>query len=179
MFRTKIFGMCVYGFMREQRDNSCRKETRHVTRLVLLIIMSGLLKLKVVSSLWLDVWDHFEKGEKTTKCKHCDRELSFCGGTTNLRDHLLRNHTKEYQVKKDSDESKRKIDEFVLKTTCSSTRARKITQLLVDMVAMDARPTATVEGTGFKRLLNYLELGYKVTSAVHITSCLHEPIFAS
>ena len=136
--------------------------------------MSGLLKLKAVSSLWSDVWDHFEKGEKTAKCKHCDRELSFCGGTTNLRDHLLRNHTKEYQVKKDSDESKRKIDEFVLKTTCSSTRARKITQLLVDMVAMDARPTATVEGTGFKRLLNYLEPGYKVPSAVHITSCLHE-----
>lgn len=136
--------------------------------------MSGLLKLKAVSSLRSDVWDHFEKGEKTAKCKHCDRELSFCGGTTNLRDHLLQNHTKEYQAKKDSDESKRKIDKFVLKTTCSSARARKITQLLVDMVAMDARPTATVEGTGFKRLLNYLEPGYKVPSAVHITSCLHE-----
>ena len=97
--------------------------------------MSGLLK---TGSLRSDVWDHFEKKEKTAKCKHCDRELSFCGGTTNLRDHLLRNHGKEYQSKKDNDERKRKIDEFVLKTTCSSTRARKINQLLVDMVAMDA-----------------------------------------
>ena len=50
--------------------------------------MSGLLKLKT-GSLRSDVWDHFEKGEKTAKCKHCDKELSFCGGTTNLRDHLL------------------------------------------------------------------------------------------
>ena len=89
--------------------------------------------------------------------------------------HLQRNHGKEYQAKIVSDdESKRKIDEFVLKTTCSSTCARKITQLLVDMVAMDARPTATVEGAGFKRLLNYLEPGYKVPSAVHIALCLHE-----
>ena len=45
---------------------------------------------------------------------------------------------KEYQSKKDNDERKHKIDEFVLKTTCSSTRARIINQLLVDMVAMDA-----------------------------------------
>ena len=64
--------------------------------------MSGLLKLKT-GSLRSDVWDHFEKGEKTAKCKHCDRELSFCGGTTNLRDHLLRNHGKQYQSKKDKD----------------------------------------------------------------------------
>ena len=42
------------------------------------------------------------------------------------------------------------------------------------MVAMDARPTATVEGTGFIRLLNYVEPGYKVPSAVHIASCLHD-----
>ena len=79
------------------------------------------------------------------------------------------------QSKKDDDVDKRhgKIDEFVWKTTCSTTRARKITRLLVHMVAIDARPAAIVEGTGFKRLVNYLEPGYKVSSAVHITSCLH------
>ena len=42
------------------------------------------------------------------------------------------------------------------------------------MVAIDARPIAIAEGTGFKRLVNYLEPGYKVPSAVHIASCLHE-----
>ena len=41
------------------------------------------------------------------------------------------------------------------------------------MVAIDARPAAIVKGTGFKRLVNYLEPGYKVPSAVHIASCLH------
>ena len=63
------------------------------------------------------------KREKTVKCKHCDRELSFCRGTANLRDYLLRNHAKEYEAKK---YSKRKFDEFILKTTYSSTHARKI-----------------------------------------------------
>ena len=88
---------------------------------------------------------------------------------------MLRSHGKQYQSKKDNDVDKRhgKIDEFVLKTACS-TRARKITQLLVDMVAIDAWPAAIVEWTGFKRLVNYLEPGYKVPSAVHIASCLHE-----
>ena len=86
--------------------------------------MSGLLKLKT-GSLQSDVWDHFEKGEKTTKCKHCERKLSFCGGTTNLRDHLQQNHGKEYQAKKVSDdESKRKIDKFVLKDVFKYSRKK-------------------------------------------------------
>ena len=111
--------------------------------------MSGLLKLKT-GLLRSDVWDHFKKGEKIAKCKHRDRELSFCGGTTNLRDHLLRKHGKQYQSKKENDVDKRhgKIDKFVLKTTCSTTRARKIIQLLVDMEAIDAQPAAIIEGTG-------------------------------
>ena len=67
MFRTKIFYMCVYGFQREQRNNSrdSAEKNQCVTCLVVLfIIMSGLLKLKAVSSLRSDVWDHFEKKRK-------------------------------------------------------------------------------------------------------------------
>ena len=44
----------------------------------------------------------------------------------------------------------RKIDKFVLKTTCSTTRARKITQLLVEMVATDARLAALLKGLVLK-----------------------------
>ena len=42
---------------------------------------------------------------------------------------------------------------------------RKIAQLFVDMVALDTRPDAVVEGTGFN-------LSYKVPSAVHVVTCL-------
>ena len=49
-----------------------------------------------------------------------------------------------------------------------------MTQPLVDMVVIDARPAAIIEGTGFKRLVKYLELGYIMPSAVYIGSSLRE-----
>ena len=55
--------MALYVNKGTSRDSA--EKNQHVTRLVVLfIIMSGLLKLKVVSSLQLDVWDHFEKKRK-------------------------------------------------------------------------------------------------------------------
>ena len=82
------------------------------------------------------------------------------------RDHFLRAREKIYQLNKEVEttvnKTKGSLDEFIKKTT----------QLLVDMVALDTRPAPVIEGTGFKRLLNYLEPGYKVPSAVHIVTCL-------
>lgn len=128
------------------------------------------------SKLRSDVWEHFIKHERTAKCKHCAKEFSFCGGTSNLRDHLLRAHERIYQPNKDSEAktNKGKIEAFVTKTTCSVTRENKITQLIADFVAQDTRPAAVVEGAGFKRLLNYLEPGYRVPSAVHVVTCLQK-----
>jgi len=42
---------------------------------------------------------------------------------------------------------------------------------MVEMLVLDLRPTAIVEGVGFKRLINYLELDYKVPSATHMAKC--------
>ena len=42
------------------------------------------------------------------------------------------------------------------------------------MIALDLRPAAMVEGTGFRHLINYLEPSYRVPSALHITACLQE-----
>ena len=56
--------------MREQRNNSqdSAEKNQYVSCLVVLfIIMSGLLKLKAVSSLQSDVWDHFEKKRENRK----------------------------------------------------------------------------------------------------------------
>ena len=86
------------------------------------------------SKLRSDVWEHFIKHERTAKCKHCAKEFSFCGGTSNLRDHLLRAHERIYQPNKDSEAKtkKGKIEAFVTKT-CSVTRENKITQLLLTL----------------------------------------------
>ena len=91
---------------------------------------------------------------------------------------MLRAHERIYQPNKDSEantnKAKGKIEAFVTKTTCSVIRENKITQLIADFVAQDTRPAAVVEGAGFKKLLNYLEPGYKIPSAVHLVTCLQK-----
>ena len=61
-----------------------------------------------------------------------------------------------------------KIESFVNRTVCSESHAKKITNFIVEMVTLDLRPAAIVEGIGFKRLINYLEQNCGVPSAVHI-----------
>ena len=130
-----------------------------------------------VPSFRSDVWDHFRKVDKRAICCHCNKELAYCGGTTNLRDHLNRMHPSKYSPDSTTPAEKKaapKIESFVKRTVCSEGHAKKITNLMVEMVTLDLRPAAMVEGIGFKRLINYLEPNYRVPSAVHITSCLQE-----
>jgi len=128
----------------------------------------------MATQLRSDVWDHFRKKEKTAVCCYCQKELAFCGGTTNLRDHLTRIHPLKYtlEAEKNKAGTSNKIDTFVRRTVCSEGHAKKITSLMVEMLVLDLRPAATVEGVGFKRLINYLEPDYKVPSATHMAKCL-------
>ena len=130
----------------------------------------------MAAQLRSDVWDHFRKKEKTAVCCYCEKELAFCGGTTNLRDHLTRIHPLKYtpEGEKNKASSSKPIDTFVRKTVCSEGHARKITSLMVEMLVLDLRPAATVEGDGFKRLINYLEPNYRVPSAMHMAKCFTE-----
>ena len=56
----------------------------------------------------------------------------------------------------------------------SKVRYRQITGLIRNMVAQDLQPAATVEGEGFHSLMRYVEPGYKVPSAMHITKAVHQ-----
>ena len=62
---------------------------------------------------------------------------------------------------------KAKIDAYTTKTVCSEGHAKKITNLIMEMIVLDLRPTAMVEGTGFIWLINYIEP--RVPSAMHVT----------
>ena len=118
-----------------------------------------------VPSFRSDVWDHFRKVDKRAICCHCNKELAYCGGTTNLRDHLNRMHPSKYSPDSTTPAEKKaapKIESFVNRTVCSEGHAKKITNLMVEMVTLDLRPAAMVEGIGFKRLINYLEPNYRV-----------------
>ena len=61
------------------------------------------------------------------------------------------------------------LDSFLKQSKCSDYRTKKITELIVNMVVRDLHPAATVEGSEFKALINYIEPGYRVPSANHIT----------
>ena len=126
-----------------------------------------------------DVWEHFRRADKKAICCHCSKELVYCRATTNLRDHLNRIHPSKYSPPDSTTAAEKKvtpkIESFIKKTVYSEGHAKKITNLLVEMITLDLRPAAMVEGTGFKWLINYLEPNYQVPSAVHITNCLQEP----
>ena len=113
-----------------------------------------------------DVWKYFrKKGPKTVECTLCDKEYAFHGGTSNLRDHLVRMHSNEFKPKQQPC-----LDAFVIRGKCPDSRAKRISELIANMVARDLRPAAVVEGDGFKALMKYIEPGYKAHSATHIAS---------
>ena len=122
-----------------------------------------------------DVWDFFEKlpdTDKKVRCILChpQKDFAFHGGTTNLREHLSSKHPLEYKA-----ETKKQttLFDYTKHSRCSEARKRNITSLILDMVAIDLRPLRLVEGEGFNKLMEYLEPGYKVPSAMHMASLLH------
>ena len=70
-----------------------------------------------------DVWKYFRKtGPKNVKCTLCDKSYAFHGGTTNLRDHLLRIHANEFKPKQQP-----RLDTFMIRGKCPESRAKRIT----------------------------------------------------
>ena len=121
------------------------------------------------------MWEHFKKGEKTATYCLRRKELSYCAGMKNLSDHLMRIHPLKYTAEADKNKvSTVKIDTFVNKIVYSKSHAKKITYLMAEMLVLDLRPAATVEGVGFMRLINYLEPNYRVPSAMHMAKCVTE-----
>ena len=113
-----------------------------------------------------DVWKHFDKtGTKNVTCRLCTKQLAYHGGTTNLRDHLTRVHMDKYKPAKRTDDQP-SLETFVRK--CSDARAKLINELIVDVVTMDIRPLAIVDGEGMRHLLLYLEPGYRLPSRKHV-----------
>ena len=112
-------------------------------------------------------------------CGLCNNEYSYLGTTSNLREHLRRHHKDQYKrsgsgrTKVSDGKEQTSIDTFFTRSKCPPSRAKKITELIALMVAKDLRPAAVVDGTGFKRLVSYLEPGYAIPSSVHIMDVVH------
>jgi zinc finger BED domain-containing protein 1 (E3 SUMO-protein ligase ZBED1) len=120
-----------------------------------------------------DVWKFITKldGGKKCKCNLCSKTLAYCGGTTNLREHLVNQHALEYNKTSTTGNKQTLMTSFV-RGTCDSARSGKITNLIADLICRDLRPISIVNGGGFRDLLQYLEPGYKIPSHTHMASII-------
>ena len=125
-----------------------------------------------------DVWEFFtlvKVGDATkAKCLLClpaDKCLSYHGGTSNLREHLLVQHRSDY---KQEDKKQSTLFDFAKRSKCSVARSKEITNLITEMIYSDLRPLRLVEGKGFVNLLNFLEPGCKIPSAAHFSTLVRQ-----
>ena len=59
------------------------------------------------------VWESVsEPKDGATKCKHCNKEFTYTGGTTNLKEHLRRVHPKVLGEEAEEPPSKKTITDF-------------------------------------------------------------------
>ncbi|XP_048474095.1 E3 SUMO-protein ligase ZBED1-like [Rhincodon typus] len=138
-------------------------------------------------------WDFFKKlNERCVECSLCRKQLCYHNSATSLREHLRRKHNlseldlrqsqdegssssesmgQELEVKKNKPVS---ISELVLHDAkaCSEKREEVISNLILGMVFRDLQPISFVNNEGFKRLLGFLQPGYKIPSSVHLTASL-------
>ena len=64
------------------------------------------------------------------------------------------------------------LDGFVKRITCPSGCAGRLTDTIVDLVALDLRQMSFISGVGFCRLLQVAESGYRVPLVTHVPTLL-------
>ena len=108
------------------------------------------------------------------KCKLCSKLFAYCGGTTNLREHLISKHPDLYTLAKKR-KGQKTLDVFSRKV-CPEPRAMEIhvTNLIANMIAVDMKPVNIIEGKGCGNLMLFLEPGYKIPSRKHFAKVIQK-----
>ncbi|XP_023662393.2 zinc finger BED domain-containing protein 4-like [Paramormyrops kingsleyae] len=128
------------------------------------------------------VWNYFKVNEddKTkADCKLCSAKLSRGGSkgsafnTSNLIKHLKSQHDNEYKEFTHASKSTQPTLQQTLvrreKMSRDNPRAVKITQAIIEYIALSDQPLSEVENVGFLRLLHVLEPRYDVPSRRYMT----------
>lgn len=126
------------------------------------------------------VWDYFELIEVVEKgkirkaaCKLCDGvNLAYAGGTTNLHNHFKLKHPSSVAECSGKEAGKKQLTLGDCKKYHPE-RAKNITARIAEYIARDLRPISSVNGRGFRQLLQYIEPGYKVPSRPFVTTTCH------
>ncbi|KAG8433887.1 hypothetical protein GDO86_012308 [Hymenochirus boettgeri] len=106
-------------------------------------------------------------------CKLCGVRLSYSGNTTNLRQHLIYKHRREYnelvgtqgavvdpQKNVESTPSREMTSRAIVAPTVGRT-----TKAVADFIVRDLMPVEIIEGEGFNQMLSILDPNYKLPAA--------------
>ena len=100
------------------------------------------------------VWNYFKQSlnGNTVKCTLCNAQLTFCGSTTNLINHVKLKHPAESPAESPVKQSS--LKSFVdLPKKVNSNLKEKITTAIAEMVVKDYLPLSFVHGDGFLNLM--------------------------
>ncbi|KAM4014848.1 E3 SUMO-protein ligase ZBED1-like isoform 1-T2 [Anomaloglossus baeobatrachus] len=106
-------------------------------------------------------------------CKLCGVRLSYSGNTTNLRQHLIYKHRREYNELVGTQgavvEPQKNIDsvsprELPSRAVVTPTIGRT-TKAVADFIVRDLMPVEIIEGEGFVQMLSILDPNYKLPAA--------------
>ena len=101
---------------------------------------------------------------------------SYCGNSSNLRNHMKKWHADTMTQSKDDGRKQVRFEDIDFAPTASkklsrrSIRIKSITSAIVAYIATDMRPFATIDRKGFLELLAVLELHYDMPCWKTITS---------
>ena len=110
--------------------------------------------------------------DKHVRCTLCDAKVGYSGNTSNLQNHLANRHREFSTASSKSSgppaaQGQIKIGKTgflpigkVQKLLPNSQRATSITAAVANFIAEDLRPTSTIEGSGFRKMMAVLEPRY-------------------
>ena len=99
------------------------------------------------------VWEHFTRRKDAARCNLCGKEYKFFNSTSNLSKHLRTSHSDVWKDAGPDKASTKPITSWVISKgnthSCSSSKAKAITELIVDWLSTSGRPLSIVNDPGF------------------------------
>ncbi len=114
-------------------------------------------------------WEHFELKNNEVHCKHCEAVYKYNTSTTQMMYHLDNVHATLLNVGGGASCSQPTINSVLARRNCNAHRAEKITQRICNFIETDMLPLSTVDGKGFRDLINLIEPSYHIPSRRTIT----------
>ena len=131
-----------------------------------------------------DVWEHFTLvSPKTAKCKYCKVHMSYCQITGSLLKHLKAKHsflelgaasnandkTDDHRDEPQPSKAKQQKLTAYLNTPVTPSRAKKLDDLILNVIIVELQTSNMVQGSNFKKLVNKLVPGYSIPSRQSLT----------